>query len=565
MSTSRRTAVSYNRFSDPKQSKGDSERRQEDDYRDFCQRHNLTPGKEVFTDRGRSGYHDEHRTKGRLGQLIATAKDGRFDPGTVIVIEAWDRLGRLRPDRQTELVAELLRTGVSIGICRLNEIFCEDDFGSHKWTTLSVFVQLAYQESKQKAERGAAVWVQRRKRAKEQGGVRGRQPALLAGARRWPDPARPRTSRGRAPDLRVGDVGAGHDAPGDQTQPREGGAVRAPGTQSRYSGRWTRAYLLLILNDRRVLGEISLRKGDDADATVPNYFPAVVTPEEFALARASQDTRRQRSLGGPSSRQSKHTNVFQGLLINARDGLNFRMHNYGSTAKPALFLRDAGSLEGHPAPAYYSLPYLDFEKAVLGALVEVRAADVFTDPSAVQSSADALRAQLALVRSDLAGLKGQLAARFSKTISELVYAKEAEELDLVNRLQDELARSARPVERAWGDVPGLVEAIRTAADPNEARIKVRAALRATIESMTALVVNRPPLTSSARCGASSSAARTGTTSPRTRPATPRRSARPKPGWRIVSGRPAHRPSICAPPKGMRDAIAVLTGAPWMNC
>src|SRR5262249_15803007 len=155
-SAKRRTGVSYGRFSDfSKQGKGDSEDRQDRMYRDFCQRHNLTPLTEVFLDRGRSGYHDEHRKKGRLGVLIEDAKEGRFEPGTVIVIEAWDRLGRLRPDRQTELVAELLRTGVDIGVCRLDDVFSERDFGTHKWTTLSVFIMLAYQESLQKSERVA--------------------------------------------------------------------------------------------------------------------------------------------------------------------------------------------------------------------------------------------------------------------------------------------------------------------------------------------------------------------------------------------------------------------------
>src|SRR6516165_4543042 len=168
MASPRRLALSYTRFSDPIQSQGDSEPRQMEMFRFFCQTHNLTPLTEVFADRGRSGYKDEHRKKGRLGQLIAMAKDGRFDPGTVIVVEAWDRLGRLRPDRQTELVAELLRTGVRIGVCRLNDIFTEEDFGTHKWTTLAVFIQLAYQESKQKAERVAASWTRRRERARSE-------------------------------------------------------------------------------------------------------------------------------------------------------------------------------------------------------------------------------------------------------------------------------------------------------------------------------------------------------------------------------------------------------------
>ncbi|MBM3980107.1 MAG: recombinase family protein [Planctomycetes bacterium] len=85
MPAPRRTAVSYSRFSCLLQADGDSLDRQERMYRQFCERHNLTPGKEVFADKGRSGYHGEHRTRGRLGQLIEAAKEGRFDPGTVIV------------------------------------------------------------------------------------------------------------------------------------------------------------------------------------------------------------------------------------------------------------------------------------------------------------------------------------------------------------------------------------------------------------------------------------------------------------------------------------------------
>src|SRR4051794_13641843 len=105
MSKPRRLAVSYSRFSDPKQGKGDSSDRQDRLFRDFCQRHTLTPSGEVFADRGLSGYHDDHRKKGRLGHLLAAAENGCFEPGTVIVIEAWDRLGRLRPDKMIALIA----------------------------------------------------------------------------------------------------------------------------------------------------------------------------------------------------------------------------------------------------------------------------------------------------------------------------------------------------------------------------------------------------------------------------------------------------------------------------
>src|SRR6516225_3818449 len=105
MGGERRLAVSYSRFSDGKQAKGDSQRRQDAAFKQFCTLHDLTPSGEAYRDEGRSGYHDEHRRRGRLGELVRAAKDGAFEPASIIVIEAWDRLGRLRPDRQIELIA----------------------------------------------------------------------------------------------------------------------------------------------------------------------------------------------------------------------------------------------------------------------------------------------------------------------------------------------------------------------------------------------------------------------------------------------------------------------------
>jgi DNA invertase Pin-like site-specific DNA recombinase len=293
----RRTAVSYSRFSAPSQASGGSADRQERLYKAFCERHNLTPGKEVFADRGRSGYHGAHRTKGRLGQLIEAAKDGRFDPGTVVVIEAWDRLGRLRPDRQTELVADLLRPGVSTGVCRLDDIFSEEDFGSHKWTTLAVFIQLAHQESKQKAERVGHSWEQRRKKAREEGAM------LRSSIPAWVEvvDGKPRLIPERAAAIRrifkLAADGFGHTrivrTLSEEKVPAFGEKViRADRTRSQFSGKWTKPYVALLLRDRRVVGELQPWKGDKPDgAPLVGYYPAAVSEDQFALARAAQSQR----------------------------------------------------------------------------------------------------------------------------------------------------------------------------------------------------------------------------------------------------------------------------------
>src|SRR5262245_44306651 len=329
----RRTGVSYGRFSDPtRQKHGDSEDRQARDYRDFCQRHNLTPLTEVFMDRGRSGYKDEHRKKGRLGVLIAHAKDGVFERGSVIVVEAWDRLGRLRPDKQTDLVRELLETGVDIGVCKLNDIFTLDDFGTHKWVTLAVFIQIAYQESKQKSERVAASYKPRRQAIREG------------------KPLPPRKADGRVSRLISDRLPAWLEPHGDGARPVPERvavihrifalAARGQGRQRicaalvkdkvpafSTDGEWSRTYVGRLLSDRRVLGEYQPCRDDGTPdgPPIPGYYPAVVTEPEWLLARAGLEPRQGRDRRGRALARSerKHVNLFRGLLTDALHGGGF--------------------------------------------------------------------------------------------------------------------------------------------------------------------------------------------------------------------------------------------------
>jgi DNA invertase Pin-like site-specific DNA recombinase len=493
--TRRRLAVSYSRFSSPLQAKGDSETRQAEMFRAFCARHNLTPLEEVFADRGRSGYKDEHRKKGRLGQLVAMAKDDRFEPGTVIVVEAWDRLGRLRPDKQTELVAELLRTGVCIGVCRLDDIFTEEDFGTHKWTTLAVFIQLAYQESKQKAERIAHSWKKRRERAREEGKLLTRQvPAWIEVVN-----GEPRLIPERQAALKrifqLSGQGVGHTRiVGKLTQekvPPFGEVVVNEGRgRSQFSGKWSRPYVALILNDRRAVGEFQPRKldGSPDGPPLPNYFPAAVTEEEFLLAKAGQEERRNKDKAGRRSgpRHVKYMNLFKGMLKHARDGQGFMLHNKGTEKEPELLLINTNGNEGRDR--CYTFPYHIFEEAILRFLREVDPREVLPREGEAPSRADVLRARLTNLRRDIAGLKEDLKEGYSKALTAVLREKEDEEENVAEELQEELARAARPVARAWKELPGLVDMIREGGD--EARLRLRPVLRRVIEDAWVLIVPR---------------------------------------------------------------------------
>jgi DNA invertase Pin-like site-specific DNA recombinase len=508
MSNRKRLAVSYTRFSaSGKQAKGDSEDRQERLFRQFCQLHNLTPAGEVYQDRGRSGFKDEHRKKGRLGQLIAAAKAGAFEAGTVVVVEAWDRLGRLRPDRQTELVAELVRAGVSVGVVRLNEIFSEEDFGTHKWTTLAVFIQLAFQESKQKAERVAASWERRRERARAEGKL----PTTRLPA--WVETVNgvPRLIPDRAATVRriygMAAEGYGHASiVTELSKPlNEGGAkpfgevvVNEGYSRSQFSGHWTKPYVALILRDRRAVGDMQFNKvvGPFGEpdrqkevkdgAPLAGFLPAAVTEEEYQLAKAGQESRRNRAKW---SRERKYVNVFRSLLVHARDGQGFLLHNKGTSKAPFPVLINTSGNEGRGKS--YTFPYHVFEEAVLSKLREV-------DPKSVMprrdkdapSRADVLRAALVNVRADITAIQADLRAGYSKALSDVLRDKEAEEERLATELQEELARSAVPAERAWEELPSLASLVEAAPDPDAARLRLRGVLGRVAEEALVLIVPR---------------------------------------------------------------------------
>jgi DNA invertase Pin-like site-specific DNA recombinase len=492
----RRPAISYTRFSDPKQGKGDSEDRQAEMFRSFCTRHSLTPLTEVFADRGRSGYKDEHRKKGRFGQLVAMAKDERIEPGTIIVVEAWDRLGRLRPDKQTELVAELLRTGVSIGVCRLDDLFSEEDFGTHKWTTLAVFIQLAYQESKQKAERVADSWERRRERARTGGELlTTRLPAWLELVN-----GEPRLIPGRAAAVRrifaLAAEGKGHtrivSTLTAERVPSFGRAVvNSDRVRSQFSGTWTRPYVALILNDRRALGELQPYKSDGTpDGPSLKCYPAVVSEEEFALARAGQEQRIGKDRLGRQlvPRQGKYVNLFKSMLRHARDGEGFVLHNKGTAKKPELVLVNAVGEGGRGK--CYTFPYPLFEEAILRHLSEVDPAEILPRQGEAPDRVEVLRAQLKNIRADLARIQDDLKEGYSKGLAAVLREREAQEEQVATELQDELARASKPAEKAWEELPSLVGLVKDTPDPEDVRLKLRPILRRVIEEALVLIVRR---------------------------------------------------------------------------
>jgi hypothetical protein len=344
-------------------------------------------------------------------------------------------------------------------------------------------VQLAYQESKQKGERVAAEWEKKRQRARENGTLIGcRIPAWLekVKGRFLPIPKRAQAVRHI---FALAADGYGYKRI-IATLHKEKIAPFGNGEGSK----WNQTYIHKILNDRRTLGELTpkLEGGQAAGGVIANYYPAIVPEDLYLLARAGQAGRRDRGHAGP--RDATYVNTFQSMLFSALDGEPFHLANKASkttAARTHLVLVNGGAAAGRAAGA--SFPYFVFESAILDQLREISAADVLPQ-NGPPNLTDKLRGKLAQARDDIAALKRDLSEAYSRTLADVLREREAAEEKLAAELLDALSASARTAERAWEELPSLVDLIREHGD--EARLKVRTVLRSIVQEGRLLLVRR---------------------------------------------------------------------------
>jgi hypothetical protein len=390
------------------------------------------------------------------------------------------------------LVSDLCKSGLAIGICRLDQIFTERDFGTHAWSSLAIFIQLAHQESKQKADRVAASWAKRRADVSEgKGTLRATLPAWIA-----KDAAgRLVLVEERAAAVRRVFALAGQglgikriiQALEAEGVPAFGSAVVRPGrTRSRYSGRWTPSYVALLLTDRRVLGELQPRAGGEPAGGGPlkGYYPVAVTQAMFDRATLARPASLGRDRRGRSvvPRQSKNVNTFAGMLKDARTGQGWTLHVRTSKGKVYRELVPAAGVIGRDR--WRSFPYDTFEQGILSRLAELDPAAVL--PRKGADRLEALRARLAAAQADVRELKAELGRGFSRAVADVLRDREREAEEAARVLDEARARAAVPAEATWRRLPSLVALVKEGGDA--ARLRLRAALRQLVDSVWMMVV-----------------------------------------------------------------------------
>jgi DNA invertase Pin-like site-specific DNA recombinase len=163
-------AISYKRFSSPRQARGDSERRQTDLTEEYCKRHHLKL-LNTYLDAGLSGFTGENMSDGSaLRALLNAAQIGKFKPGTRLIVESLDRLSRREISTAVRLFLDILDMGlVIITLIDGEQVFTKERVDTDLTALIIaiVFLSRANNESRNRRERALQAQQTARRKARE--------------------------------------------------------------------------------------------------------------------------------------------------------------------------------------------------------------------------------------------------------------------------------------------------------------------------------------------------------------------------------------------------------------
>lgn len=478
-------AYSYIRFSSSEQAKGDSLRRQTEAADQWCKARGITLDKSTtLHDLGKSAFTGKHRTnpdRHALAAFLKLVEGGKVPHGSSLLIENLDRLSREDEVPACHLLTSILMAGVQVVQLSPYEMVLTEK--SNGWELMRAVMELSrgHGESAIKSERVCKAWANKRRAAREAGKVVTHR---LPG---WIEERGSKLHLLHEPVAALKQVyalaasGYGHVS---IVQRMTSDCVPPFGE----SGRWTRAYVSKLLRDRRVLGEYQPRKTDrssDGEA-IDGYFPAAISEAEFYAARAGAAQRRSKR-----GRIGRFLNIFSGLVYDARSGEPYwhGMLNSGRTSSragvPYYVLMSRAVREGR-GPAY-TFPFQTFEMALLGELKEIDPREVLgrdeskDETMVLTGERDRVKAKIAELEAEL--LNGEVAA-----LAKVLRHQESRLQEIEDQLAVAKQNAASPLDANWTECQGIIEALASAPDPADAKLRLRSALRRIIERIWVLVV-----------------------------------------------------------------------------
>lgn len=334
-----RKAYSYIRMSTETQLRGDSLRRQLEASASYAKANGLelveSLDGRLLRDIGVSGYKGVNSQKGVLGLFLEALENGRIERDAVLLVESLDRLSRnTMSDALTQFIS-ILTKGIEIVTLADNQRYTKeliDNNNGPLFISLAIMFR-ANEESEMKSKRLQAAWQNKRNKAEEQ--------PLTSICPGWMTYSSREKTFKLIPE-RVEVVKKIFSMCANTTGlygiARYLNENNVP-TFGR-SKMWHRSYIAKTINNRSVLGEYQPHKRIDGKQTpygdpIKNYYPAVISEQEFHLALAAVE---RRSMNDRGRKGDTFSNVFSGLLYCGNCGAKMMFRNRGTPPKGGKYL-----------------------------------------------------------------------------------------------------------------------------------------------------------------------------------------------------------------------------------
>jgi hypothetical protein len=464
----------YCRISHPDQRKGGGlERQTQADVATFAKHFGFAVSKRLLVDDGVSAWKGTNATpKHALGQFLADARRGIVPAGDCLLLENYDRLSRQDPWAAIGLVSELRQLGIHIGRLDRQKLLRCDSTDAGDFFEASLEFVRGNSESNAKSHRNGDAWERKRKAARENG-----KPIT----RRLPAWIREKDGKLELIAERA-DVVRHIAALATQGYGLYKIVARLTEENVKPFGKskgWALSYVARILRDKHVIGEFQpCRRGRKPDGPpIKNYYPAVLTAEEFYAAQGAGGSRARRG------RIGKRVELFSGLLKNARDGDSYYVGTRTANGRRYRVLLNRAGVEGRGKLVAFSADV--FEQAIRACLEEIDPHEILNGDTGPDETL-ALSGELAEVEARIAAVEKELLAGDVATLVRVVRQLEIRQRELTEKLAEARQRAAHPLSESWGEVQSLLDV----PDTEDNRLRIRAALKGIVNTIALLVVPR---------------------------------------------------------------------------
>lgn len=308
------SAFSYVRFSNPKQARGDSLRRQIEASRKYAEAKGFKLDENLtIKDLGVSAFKGDNKTKGALSVFLKGIEDGTIPSGSLLIIESLDRLSREQIISALNLFLSIVESGITIVTLIDHQEYSRESINNNpSQIMISIMVmQRSHDESKTKSDRVKKSWESRRKNA-------GNRKTTSAG------PAWLKFDKKSSEFLAIPEraqvieqmfqwATEGHGVLSITKQLNKAGF-----TTFKAGKPWRKTTVHRYLINRRVIGEYQPTRYEKKDGRhtytpeglpIPNYYPSIIDEQTFYAVQERMKGRKRK--GG---RWGKGKNLFPHLI-----------------------------------------------------------------------------------------------------------------------------------------------------------------------------------------------------------------------------------------------------------